>query len=50
MSLHSAMECKDGCGIVRYPVVWPGGEVELGQLKCFAFGIGRILKSIYYCA
>ena len=25
------MECQDGCGIIRYTVVWPCRVVELGH-------------------
>ena len=29
--LNPAVECEDGCGIVRHPMVRPGSEVEVGH-------------------
>ena len=29
--LNPAVECEDGCGIVRHPVVRPGSKVEVGH-------------------
>ena len=29
---HSADHGQHGCGILWYPMVWPGGEVELTNL------------------
>ena len=31
--LNPAVECEDGCGIVRHPVVRPGSEMEVGHFE-----------------
>ena len=31
--LNPAVECEDGCGIVRHPVVRPGSEMEVGYFE-----------------
>ena len=31
------MESEKRCSVIRYSMIWPGSEMELGQLEQFIF-------------